>query len=130
MKKSQYCSLPTIFFLVVNWLYSAANPKMLDILLPVINLIIQLVLKILFYLKGYLNCIICSKLWTFFLTGGVCLYVKLHKKKRKNPAYERQSISLPMRIIAPMGGWTKNTPKPNFFEKRKKSSQTQKLKNV
>ena len=27
-------------------------------------------------------------------------------------------------------GWTKNTPKPNFFEKRKKSSKTQKLKNV
>ena len=26
-------------------------------------------------------------------------------------------------------GWTKNTPKPNFFEKRKKSSKTQKLKN-
>ena len=29
-----------------------------------------------------------------------------------------------------IGGWTKNTPKPNFFEKRKKSSKTQKLKNV
>ena len=27
-------------------------------------------------------------------------------------------------------GWNKNTPKPNFFEKRKKSSKTQKLKNV
>ena len=27
-------------------------------------------------------------------------------------------------------GWTKNTRKPNFFEKRKKSSKTQKLKNV
>ena len=27
-------------------------------------------------------------------------------------------------------GWTKNTQKPNFFEKRKKSSKTQKLKNV
>ena len=26
--------------------------------------------------------------------------------------------------------WTKNTPKPNFFEKRKKSPITQKLKNV
>ena len=25
-------------------------------------------------------------------------------------------------------GWTKNTQKPNFFEKRKKSSKTQKLK--
>ena len=27
-------------------------------------------------------------------------------------------------------GWTKNTQKPKFFEKRKKSSKTQKLKNV
>ena len=27
-------------------------------------------------------------------------------------------------------GWTKNTPKPNFFEKQKKSFKTQKLKNV
>ena len=27
-------------------------------------------------------------------------------------------------------GWTKNTPKPDFFEKQKKSSKTQKLKNV
>ena len=27
-------------------------------------------------------------------------------------------------------GWTKNTQKPNFFEKRKKSSKTQKLQNV
>ena len=29
-----------------------------------------------------------------------------------------------------IGGWTKNTPKPDFFEKRKKSSKTQKLTNV
>ena len=27
-------------------------------------------------------------------------------------------------------GWTKNTQKSKFFEKRKKSSQTQKLKNI
>ena len=27
-------------------------------------------------------------------------------------------------------GWTKNTPKPNFFLKRKKSFKMQKLKNV
>ena len=26
--------------------------------------------------------------------------------------------------------WTKNTPKPDFFEKQKKSPNTQKLKNV
>ena len=29
-----------------------------------------------------------------------------------------------------IGGWTKNTQKPNFFEKRKKSPKTQKLRNV
>ena len=29
-----------------------------------------------------------------------------------------------------IGRWTKNTPKPNFFEKRKKSPKMQKLKNV
>ena len=29
-----------------------------------------------------------------------------------------------------MVGWTKNTQKPKFSEKRKKSSKTQKLKNV
>ena len=28
-----------------------------------------------------------------------------------------------------IGGWTKDTPKLDFFEKRKKSSKTQKLKN-
>ena len=27
-------------------------------------------------------------------------------------------------------GWTKNTPRPDFFEKRKKSFKTQKLKNI
>ena len=29
-----------------------------------------------------------------------------------------------------IGGWTKNNPKPDFFEERKKSSKTQTLKNV
>ena len=29
-----------------------------------------------------------------------------------------------------IGGWIKNTQKPDFFEKRKKSFKTQKLKNV
>ena len=29
-----------------------------------------------------------------------------------------------------IGGWTKNTPKPDYFEKRKKSFKTQKIKNV
>ena len=29
-----------------------------------------------------------------------------------------------------IGGWTKNTPKPDFFEKQKKPSKMQKLKNI
>ena len=29
-----------------------------------------------------------------------------------------------------IGGWTKNTPKPDFFEKQKKPPKMQKLKNV
>ena len=29
-----------------------------------------------------------------------------------------------------IGGWTNNTQKPNFFDKRKKSPKTQKLRNV
>ena len=32
--------------------------------------------------------------------------------------------------IDAIGGWTKNNPKPDFFEKRKKSSKMQKLKNL
>jgi hypothetical protein len=49
----------------------------------------------------------------------------------KNPAYGRQSLSTDAdsRTNA-IGGWTKNTPNPEFFEKRKKSSKAQKLKNV
>ena len=29
-----------------------------------------------------------------------------------------------------IGGWTKNSQKPDFFDKRKKSPKTQKLRNV
>jgi hypothetical protein len=29
-----------------------------------------------------------------------------------------------------IGGWTKNTQKPDFFEKRKKLPKTQKLRNI
>ena len=50
----------------------------------------------------------------------------------KNPAYGIQSIfdRCGQKHNA-IGGWTKNTPKPDcFFEKRKKSSKTQKLKNI
>ena len=43
---------------------------------------------------------------------------------RKNSAYGRQIISRPMWIVAlipPTVGWTKNTPKHNFFEKTEKN---------
>ena len=46
----------------------------------------------------------------------------------KNPAYGRKkhlSTDADSSTDA-IGGWTKNTPKPDFFEKRKKSSKTQK----
>ena len=40
----------------------------------------------------------------------------------------RPEVSIPSASV--VFGWTKNTQKPNLFEKRKKSSKTQKLKNV
>ena len=54
------------------------------------------------------------------------------KKDEKNPAYGRQSISRPVRIVAPIyhSRVDQEYPKTIFFEKRKKLSKTQKLKNV
>ena len=51
-----------------------------------------------------------------------------HNAMDENHAYGRQSISRPMRIVAPIPsvGWTKNTQKPEFFEKRKKIIQNAK----
>ena len=50
----------------------------------------------------------------------------------KNPAYGRQSISRPMRIVAPMPqeGGPRIPKNPIFFQKRKKSSKTKNSKNV
>ena len=46
----------------------------------------------------------------------------------------RQKLHCSLLVSNPSGsvvsGWTKNTQTPDFFEKRKKSSKTQKLKNV
>ena len=51
----------------------------------------------------------------------------------------KKSRNMPKLAISPstrgpqgsvVSGWTKNTPKPELFEKQKKSSKTQKLKNV
>ena len=48
-------------------------------------------------------------------------------KKGNTP---RRSLKGTSKVNRQTLGWTKNTQKPNFFEKRKKSSKTQKLKNV
>ena len=48
-----------------------------------------------------------------------------------NPAYETKHLSTNADSSTDtIGGWTKNTQKPNFFEKGKKLSKTQTLKNV
>ena len=62
------------------------------------------------------------------LGNSACIY-------NKNPAYGRQRISRRVRLVAPRVtppqctvGWTENTQKPEFFEKRKKSLKMRKLK--
>ena len=63
----------------------------------------------------------------------------LHKKKNKNQLlYKKKSRIRETKHLSTdadsstdaIGGWTQNTPKPDFFEKRKQSSKKQKLKNV
>ena len=74
----------------------------------------------------------------FLMVGGstffyVCsLKYFILERFKKNPTYGRRSISRPMRIVAPMPkeGGPRIPQNPIFFEKRKKSSKTQKLKNV
>ena len=53
-------------------------------------------------------------------------------RNMKNERYAlRPEVSNPSgSMVSTMFCWTKNTPKLDFFEKRKKSSKTQKLKNV
>ena len=72
----------------------------------------------------------CDKLTAF--NKHINAQHKEHKCKecKKNPAYGRQRISWRVRLVAPILGWTENTQKPDFFEKRKKSSKMRKLKNV
>ena len=57
----------------------------------------------------------------------VCLYVKNKKSRIRETKHLSTDANSSTHITV---GWTKNTQKPNFFEKRKKSSKTQKLKNV
>ena len=59
---------------------------------------------------------------------------KTEKPQKRLEICQNQRYALRPEVSNPSGsvvsGWTKNTPKPDFFEKRKKSSKTQKLKNV
>ena len=55
----------------------------------------------------------------------------MKKKKKKSRIREKKHLSTDADSSTDTTvGWTKNTQKPDFFEKRKKSSKTQKLKNV
>ena len=59
---------------------------------------------------------------------------KTQKLKKRLEICQNQRYALQPEVSNPSGivdsRWTKNTPKPDFFEKRKKSSKMQKLKNV
>ena len=59
---------------------------------------------------------------------------KPQKTQKRLEICQNQRYALRPEVSNPLGsvvsGWTKNTQKPDFFEKRKKSSKTQKLKNV
>jgi hypothetical protein len=56
--------------------------------------------------------------------------------KNSKTSRDMPKLAIPLRpeVSNPSGsvvsGWTKNTQKPDFFEKRKKSFKKQKLKNV
>ena len=67
----------------------------------------------------------------------------MNKKSEKQKFKQKQDLKKKSRIretkhlstdadssTDDIGGWTKNTQKPDCFEKRKKSPKTQKLKNV
>ena len=53
-----------------------------------------------------------------------------HKKLEKSRIRETKHLSTYADSSTDaIGGWTKNTQKPDFFEERKKSPKTQKLRN-
>jgi hypothetical protein len=61
------------------------------------------------------------------LVGLVLLFVVLKKSRVRETKHLSTDADSSTDTIV---WWTKNTPKPDFFEKRKKSPKTQKLKNV
>ena len=68
-----------------------------------------------------------------FWTNGKKIIINAKTQKRLEIC-QNQRYTLQPEVSNPSGsmvsGWTKNTPKPDFLEKRKKSSKTQKLKNI
>ena len=53
------------------------------------------------------------------------------RKQKKSRIWETRHLSTDVdSSTGVIGGWTKNTSKPDFFEKRKKISKTQNLKNI
>ena len=62
---------------------------------------------------------------------GVWKIVETHYNPKKSRIRETKHLSTDADSSTDTTvGWTKNTQKPDLFEKRKKSSKTQKLKNV
>ena len=57
------------------------------------------------------------------------LFHEIHKKKSRIRETKPLSTDADSSTDTTVG-WTKNTPKPKFIKKRKKSSKTEKLKNV
>ena len=71
-------------------------------------------------LKFFLPFTFCHLWFTFLLSG-----------KKKSCIRETKHLSTDADSSTDaIGGWTKNTQKPDFFEKRKKLPKTQKLRNV
>ena len=59
------------------------------------------------------------------------IYFKISSKYKKKRIRETKHLSTDADSSTDaIGGWTKNTTKPDFFEKRKKSPKTQKIRNV
>ena len=59
---------------------------------------------------------------------------KTQNLKKRLEICQNQRYTFQPEVSNPPGsvvsGWTNNTPKPDFFEKQKKSSKTQKIKNI
>ena len=70
--------------------------------------------------------------WKAGKVAGIWTRGRYYQKKgKKSRIWEKKHLSTDVdNSTDAIGGWNKSTPKPDFFEKRKQSSKTQKLKNV